>query len=329
MHCTTDGKTRQLAGNSEPGKDIVKRYADARLMVNQAERIMKINGRERIAERMHYCGRVITTGRCTACGQVHSVRVDRMCGHRLCPLCAMRRSRVIAAQSLAALEWVQQNEERPYTMHMVTLTQQNVKQGALSGEIDVLLLALERLRKIRMVQRGVIGAARTIEVTCNVKERAGLIWHPHVHLITMLHGEPQLATKTWWVDSWYDLMGLKGRQSKKDLAKCTEVHALKDTGAVFEVSKYVTKFSDIMTGNNDEEAAPLVAELDGAVAGRKLQVWTGAWRNARRELKQQSVERMNVEQLDEIVNACPTCGGEIMNAVMNWTGMVYREVKQE
>jgi hypothetical protein len=239
----------------------------------------------------------------------------------------MRRSRVVAAQGLAALEWIRQNEPRPYSLHMVTLTQRNVEQGALAGEMDLLLKAMERLRKIRTVQRGVIGAARTIEVTCNINQREGLIWHPHVHLILMLHGEPQLAIKSWWVDSWFDLMGLEARQTKEDLEKCTDVKPLIDQGAVFEVSKYVTKFSDILTGKNDAVAAPLVAELDGAVAGRKLQVWTGAWRAARRALKQQDVERMNSEDLDEVVKGCPDCGGELLNALMRWSGMQYQPMK--
>jgi hypothetical protein len=222
------------------------------------------------------------------------------------------------------MEWMRNNVDKPFTMHMVTLTQQNVRQGDLRGEVDTLLNDLSRMRQLGPVRFGVIGAARTIEVTCNPGQREGLIWHPHVHLIIMLNEYPELKTEDWWRRMWYDLRGLKSRQALEDTQ--VEVHELTDDGAVFEISKYVTKLHELMSGLTDEQAAPFVKELDQAIRGRNLNVWTGEWRRARRELKLKEPEKMRDEELDEVEDVCPDCGGRLVDALFRWNGMEYEEI---
>ena len=262
--------------------------------------------------------------KCEGCGALSGVRIDRTCKQRLCAVCMMRTSRVVAKQGLQALEWMQANMDKPYSLHMVTLTQQNVRQGELAGEIDAMLKDLARMRQIRAVRHGVIGSARTIEVTCNPTQKDGLIWHPHVHLIIMLSGYPELMTADWWGNMWYTLRGLGARQSRDDLQ--VEVHKLTDDGAVFEVSKYVTSYKELLDGLTDEQAAPYIIELDKAIRGRYLKVWTGEWRKARRALKLKEPEKMSNAELDEVAKACPCGCGRFVNALMVWSGMRYNEV---
>jgi len=285
----------------------------------------EISGYDKVAKVMRQCGQVITGGRCEDCGELGSVRMSYTCKQRLCPICMMRRSRVVAAQGLQAMAWMRENVDKPYSMHMVTLTQQNVCKGELGGEVNALLNDLHRMRLLSAVRRGVIGSARTIEVTCNPKQREGLVWHPHVHLIILLSGYPELAMADWWRRMWYGLRGLQDRQRLEDTQ--VEVHELTDDGAVYEVSKYVAKLTELLNGLTDEEAAPFVKELDQAIRGRYLNVWTGEWRRARRELNLKEPEKMRSDELDEVEEVCPECGGRLVDALMRWNGMEYVPMK--
>lgn len=318
MQCSTEERKRQYQGGDEDKKTRRKRYVEARKMTERIAGIMAMNQQKRIAERMQQCGERLDGGICPQCRKWYSVSMDRACGHRLCPLCAMRRSRVIVAQSLAAVDYVAANEARPYSLHMVTLTQRNVARGELNNEVDALLETVEHLRHRRSMRNGVIGSARTIEITCNPGERKQLVWHPHVHMIIMLHGQPELATKAGWDALWRDLRGLNYKPQ-------IDVHHIMGTDAVYEVSKYVTKFGRLLDGLTDRQAAPLVDELERAVYKRRLMAWTGVWREAKRKLNQQDVERMKSEELDEVAQGCPDCGTDLMHAIMRWNGMDYLE----
>jgi hypothetical protein len=181
-----------------------------------------------------------------------------------------------------------------------------------------MLVALERMRYKRVVRRHVIASARTLEITRNHDTRT---WHPHVHLLAMITEGEQLHLARTWAQLWRDVMGL-------DYDPVVDVREVTDQGSVYEVSKYVTKYSTLLGELSDREAAPIIAELSEAINKRQLHAWGGLWRQARKALQQVDVERMSDGALDEVVACCPDCGGELLDVLMRWTGMQYNKTKE-
>jgi len=314
MHNTTSAAERQ-----EATRDKRERYTEARRLTARMARLYWRNGDDARGWRLYNCGRVIMAGQCKDCGGMHSVSIDRACGMRLCAICAMRRSRVIAAQGLEAMGWIEQQAAGTYKPYLVTLTQRNVAHGKLGKELGKLADACSTLRNRREVRRDVLGMARTIEITHNHKAQS---WHPHVHMIVLLRIGSELDTAAAWSLLWAEQMGVKRYKPIVD------VRPLHDTdGAVYEVSKYITKFGALLTGISDADAAPMIAELRKAVYDRKLQVWTGIWREARRALQQEAVELMTDSELDELAAQCPDCGGAVVDGLMQWAGMAYEPLQ--
>lgn len=292
------------------------RYSQGKALVMRVASIYENASYDKVAWEMRTCAKQIEVTRCNGCGRWTGVKAFLTCKQRMCPICAMRKSRVIAIQSLEALEYVRQHHDG-YTPYLITLTQKNCPWGQLAQEIDRLQEGLGKIRKVRSLQRGIIGSARTIEVTCNYRRKE---WHPHVHMIALIRdSDKELGKKKTWVQLWRKLMGLNY------VPEC-DIRELKDDGAVYEVSKYVTKFTDFLDAP-DEVVQPRLIEITQALHKRRMQAWTGAWREARKALKQKNAEDMNERELDEHDEKCPDCGGAMYDALMRWTGHRYEDEK--
>lgn len=252
---------------------------------------------------------------CPVCGKVHADRTTA-CKHRLCPVCAVRKSRRIGAQALAAFEYMRDaGQLNGVKLMLLTLTQRNVCREDLTGEVDKLLEALTRIRKVRNVQRFVKGSARNIEITYN---READTFHPHVHMIVMLSADApaEMAENRFWRDLWRGLMGL-------DYEPVCDIRAIEDEqGAVCEVSKYCIKPGSIFGIELDDAVFDqVVFFINSALAGRRLISYTGIWKKARAALNQlEPDEALDCEEAPPIVCGC---GAALMDAVLRWNGLEY------
>jgi len=263
------------------------------------------------------CSQALGIKYCPSCGRTHA-DVSWCCRHRLCPICAMRRSRKIGRQALDAFEALRQRGELENTkLYLLTLTQKNVEPVHLADEIDGLLAALKSIRHTRDVRRFVIGAARNIEVTYNSRSRT---FHPHVHMIVILSGDAseELSTSAYWRSVWRRVM-------KLDYEPICDIRPIVDAqGAVCEVSKYCIKPSSIYGLQlSDDELDMVVSTLNTSLAGRRLVSYTGIWRAIRADLKQKEPDD-DLEH-DDTSDVCG-CGAALMDAILKWDGLEYRAI---
>lgn len=246
---------------------------------------------------------------CPACGRSH-ISGTWQCRHRLCPVCQLRRSRHNASAALAAIDHLEKSGAlRGTRMYLLTMTQRNVPDGSLCGEIDNILAALTRMRHARAFRSFVIGSARNIEVTRNYKANT---WHPHVHVVLILRdGHPGMDKPGFWSALWADLMSLS-------YMPITDIRPITDNGAVFEISKYVSKCGEIVKHTPQHERAAVIGELNLALHSRNCVAYTGVWRAARRDLK-----LSDDFALEDDVDALCACGGPLVHAMMTWDGCKY------
>ena len=260
------------------------------------------------------CSQALGIKYCAQCGVKH-VDVSWCCRHRLCSVCALRRSRKTGRQALEAFGWLKDAGKLDGTrLALLTLTQRNVSAGDLVPTLDALLSALTALRHVREVRRSLLGSARNVEITYNARART---YHPHVHMILILDPEaPEaMGQMRYWRDLWRRLMHL-------DYDPICDIRPINDAeGAVCEVSKYVIKPSSIFGLQLEpDHLDQVVAALNQVLAGRRLVSYTGIWRQARAALKQQDPD-VDLEH-DNTADVCG-CGAALMDAVLRWDGLEY------
>lgn len=266
------------------------------------------------------CARHIELNWCPQCGKAHA-NVVWCCRHRLCPICALRRSRKTGGQALEAFEYMKKHRLLDGTkMYLLTLTQRNVSGEELRDEVGNLLKALDKIRRQSATKRYVVGSARNIEITYNSRAHT---YHPHVHMILILRDDmPSCMTEDkYWRDVWHDLMGL-------DYEPICDIRPINDeSGAICEVSKYAVKPNSIFALDLQEfEMDRAVKTIDDALRNRRLATYTGIWKQARAALKQADVDE-DLEH-DDLRDVCG-CGAELLKAVLEWDGLTYVPVEAE
>ena len=263
------------------------------------------------------CSQALGIKYCPTCGIQH-VEVSWCCRHRLCSVCALRRSRKTGRQALDAFHFMQdQGQLDGATLWLLTLTQRNVSADDLGAELDKLLAALQSVRHVRDVRRCLIGSARNIEVTYNHVRKT---FHPHVHIILILSPDAPEEMKNflYWRNLWMRLMHL-------DYDPICDLRPIEDqVGAICEVSKYCIKPSSIFGLQlPPAQLDQVVHTLNGVLAGRRLVSYTGIWRKARLALKQREPDE-DLEH-DDTRDICG-CGAALMDAVLRWDGLQYNDL---
>lgn len=269
---------------------------------------------ERGADYVRGCATLATVRWCAECGSQHIVG-SWCCHHRLCPICQVRRSRRVAASAIDAFNHMRSTGQLDgHDVFLLTLTQRNVGDGALSPEINRLLFAMTMLRHTRDWRNYVAGAGRSLEITRNIAARS---WHPHVHFILILkRGNPGMDTVGYWKSLWAGLLGL-------DYVPEIDIRPVVDDDAIYEISKYVAKSTELLMQLPPDELDAAIMELNEAVKKRNLIAYTGIWRRARRELK--ILDDDFVDQDESFDENC-RCGGQFMEALMEWQGNEYVDV---
>ena len=308
----TDRRNNHLQDNFSTFKPVRQYVREKRHSVALAESLRRIGDRR--WANVANCSQALGIKYCAQCGVKH-VEVSWCCRHRLCGVCAIRRSRKTGRQAIEAFKFMQdQGQLDGARLALLTLTQRNVAGADLGDELDKLLSALASIRHTADARRFLIGSARNIEITYNALQRT---YHPHVHMIVILSAEApaEMDDARYWRGLWRRLMRLP-------YDPICDIRPITDTeGAVCEVSKYCIKPSSIFGLSLDQvHLDQVVFALNQVLAGRRLVSYTGIWRKARQALNQRDPDD-DLEH-DDTQSICG-CGAALMDAVLRWDGLEY------
>lgn len=259
---------------------------------------------------------------CPVCGRLHNM-ITYGCKHRLCPVCAVRKSRAVAAQAMQVVDQIARvaaERHETYDFCLLTLTQRNVEAEFLSAEIDHMLEAWSSIRYLRQVRRDLVGWARTIEITVNESDGS---FHPHIHCILIVRHGSALASADTWRKLWADAMRL-------DYIPICDCRPIESLGAVYEVSKYVSKLGRILDMPLGR-AYDAISAIGEATHWRRLRSYGGIWSKIRRQLHMQEVDLMDDGTLDAvgalIDSRCKChCGADLEPVALMWAGMDYKKI---
>ena len=175
----------------------------------------------------------------------------------------------------------------------------------------------------RLFRGCVIGYARTIEIVPALAKDG--TYHPHVHAI-LIHKKGIMPVQ-WFADRWKAALHL-------DYDPMCDLRPIDDDqGAVFEVSKYISKMTRVYDGTSHEHNH--VRYLLEATYNRRLRSYGGEWRKARLHLNQMPVETMDDDAISEygemtdLSGKCPNCGSATVAATLRWAGMRYVTIPED
>jgi plasmid rolling circle replication initiator protein Rep len=252
-------------------------------------------------QRLHYDGkaeRVRNCGTLFAFAYIFSeerlsLHRANFCRERLCPMCAMQRTRQVFAQVSQVMDEVER-ENSYLTPLFLTLTVRNCKAEDLSETLDVIFQGWRRLMNNDRIKRLVPGWFRALEITYNEEDDT---YHPHMHAIMLVPPSYFTVPKDYmptqrWVVTWRKAMRL-------DYDPVCDIRAIKGAdaavedcaGAVAEVAKYTVKDGDYLK----EDAAltdKLVQIFGAAIRGRRLYAFGGLMKEVAKRLKLQNLEEM-------------------------------------
>lgn len=294
----------------EASKGLVRKLAD---VYEAGGAKYEIGWLKKRADRVRTCTDVWTGNVCSHCGKVTHFHTFG-CGDRLCPICIVRRSRATAAQALKVVPYL---SGRPI---LLTLTQRNVKGDDLDRELTNISDAWKLLCKHRGVQRDMIGWAKTTEITYNSVRRD---YHPHVHIIAYISQDnKEMLYDEYWRKKWAEVMRL-------DYTPIVDVREIDDArGAVYEVSKYVSKVHKLLDLPGDQ-MIDAITTVAYAIKDRRLRTYGGDWRKIRRDLVLKDAEQMNDEELtaaDKELDIEVCCEEPMRPVVMAWSNCNYHEI---
>lgn len=244
---------------------------------------------------------------CPDCGHL-SHMFTYGCGDRLCPICSSRKSRAIAAQAMQVVNYLEG------TPVLLTLTVKNVPGIKLRKTIDEMIAGWNLIYKKRFLKRHMLSWARTLEITYNDERKD---YHPHIHVI-MFIDDAELIFRCFWRDLWRDTMNLN-YEPQVDIRPITDRE-----GAVYEVSKYVTKTAKVF-GLKGNEMDRVIRTLTEVIFKRRLRAYGGQWAKVRSELRQKSVETLDDGQIDALAAGLEKdcCKKNLVPVVLQWSGLEY------
>lgn len=210
------------------------------------------------------------------------------CKQRLCPLCSVRKARIMALRLEKVLEKTLSDHKGSQAIFL-TLTIENVSGDKLRSALDELTVSWRRLTKRRPFDRAVKGWFRAIEVTRN---RSKNTYHPHIHAILIVESDyfkkssGLYINQADWVVMWQQslrvsykpIVGVERTRSKNKKTS-------KARSAVVEAAKYSTKPADFISKKLPRAEAAEVVRVYTQALYRKRMTALGGWMlDASREL---------------------------------------------
>lgn len=244
---------------------------DSLLLAESYSRLKKKNKAESVRD----CGSML---RFNVCPEGHEKRLAwaNFCRVRLCPMCAWRRSLVLAHQVKevcheAAVRWKVAKGSKLRWLFL-TLTVRNVTGDDLQNGISHLMKSWDKLSRRKDFKRAVVGWFRALEITRNVFEDT---YHPHFHVLLAVppsYFDTGYIKHSEWVSLWQDCLGvdyepnvdIRVVRNKRNPEREAKILAEKGIelqpdgrlieadlsgGAVAELAKYTTKSDDYLVYN--------------------------------------------------------------------------------
>lgn len=249
------------------------------------------------------------------------------CKVRLCPMCNWRRSLKIAFQNKKVIE--KANETEKLRWLFLTLTVRNVEAHELKSTIEGMTQGFNRLFKYKQVQKSVKGYFRALEVTKNTNPDSDHFgtYHPHFHVLIAV--KPSYFKSGYYIKQadWGELWKKAAKLDYSPIVHITTVKPKKqlldidgiaqevqssiaESKAVFEVSKYPVKDSDIIGMKEvvTPEAVETVLTLDNALSHKRLISYGGILKTIHAQLNLDNGEdgdliKVGEDDPDDIANA--------------------------
>lgn len=231
------------------------------------------------------------------------------CKNKFCPICARRRSKLLAYQTSRVVDRILA-EELTARFLFLTLTTKNVSGSEVSKEIDRYCESIRRIFNngkgslsgiAKKFREQVLGIIRHIETTFNIKrDKDGQGYHVHAHILVAVKGSYFLSenylTQKEFQEMWK-------QAARLDYDPIVDIRPIKAHGqdlkkAIIEVSKYPTKPANILDLPEDK-AVEVLSNLHYGLFNRRLVTFTGSFRKYRRELKLEDIERANLIHVDD------------------------------
>jgi len=240
------------------------------------------------------------------------------CKARLCPMCNWRRSLKIAFQNKKIIQTVNEREKVKWVF--LTLTVRNVEGEHLKETMDYMTKAWNNFSRYARFKKSVKGYFRAMEVTRNWDKNSEWYgtYHPHFHVLLAVPNsyfkkKDIYIKQSEWTDMWKRAMKLdyipivnvKRVKPKSETQDFTELDeemrkSIAEQKAVFEVSKYPVKDSDVIRGDNvTDENIQTVKDLDSALAYKRLISYGGLLKDIHKELNLSDPEDGDLIHIDE------------------------------
>lgn len=273
------------------------------------------------AERMYDCGNYL----------VFKMKDGRLklyqayfCKARLCPMCNWRRSLKIAFQNKKIIQEV--NEREKVKWIFLTLTVRNVEGEILKDTMNQMTAAWNNFSRYAKFKKSVLGYFRAMEVTRNWDKESNWYgtYHPHFHVLLAVPNSYFQAkyylSQAEWTDMWQRAMKIdytpivhvakvKPKAETSDFVEIEQEmkQMIAEQNAIFEVSKYPVKDTDVIRGNEvTPENVQTVKDLDKALAYKRLISYGGLLKEIHKELNLGDAEDGNLihigEDSDEVAN---------------------------
>lgn len=266
------------------------------------------------AERMYDCGNHL----------VFKLKDNRLklyqayfCKARLCPMCNWRRSLKIAFQNKRIIQTLNEREKVKWVF--LTLTVRNVEGDKLKETMDQMTKAWNRFAGYAKFKKSVKGYFRAMEVTRNWDKESEWYgtYHPHFHVLLAMPNSYFQAkyyiTQSEWTSMWQRAMKLdytpivhvakvKPQKESSDFVEIEDEikKTIAEQKAIFEVSKYPVKDTDVIRGNKVTlENVQTVKDLDIALAYKRLISYGGLLKEIHKELKLDDAEDGDLIHVDD------------------------------
>lgn len=294
-------------------------------------------GLEKKASRMCTCGNVLVFNKLE---QGMKLAYAQFCQVRLCPMCTWRRSLKIATQNKQIVEVANERQRLRWIFLTLTIKnveghelKDTLKHLTKSWNrfmgykrIEDSTIGWFRGLEITRVKGKFLSKERynrnpkyydSIGVKPGKENPNYNTYHPHFHVLIAVppnYFGKHYIKQSEWTSMWkkalqvdytpiVDVRPVKARKKKKSIFESIHEieNAIEEQNAVFEVSKYPVKDTDIVDLDNIEESAEVIKVVDHALERVRLIAYGGLLKDIKKELGLSDAEAEDTDliQIDE------------------------------